>query len=730
MSVTNDGPQRPQTFNGDLANLPAALVPLTLQERWVVWSWEWRSGKKGANGKWTKPPRQASNPSRFAASNDPSTWGSYGDAVAAVVAGKADGIGFMLLKSEIAAGDLDHCRDPETGMVDAWAETLHAEANGAYREITVSGRGLRIIGIANGDEVHRKFTFDRKTGAGLELYRNTARYITISGCEIGSCAKLPPLDGFIDTAFARYASTAGGARARKGTQANGSGTNGLDFNNAGPQPSSIDYDEVIRNGAPEGQRSELFQACVWHLAGAGKSVEEIVEELALYPNGISEKYADRLAEEVARSYSKWQAERTIPGATDADPDEDAGGPGGTLEPPEPNTWKEVDKNGKPRPTCTNTRRAMRALGINCRYDVFHDKLLVESPVIRRRDNLDQTVQILRTKIEKAYGFDPGTKNTRDALIQLCLENEFDPVLDYLNALKWDGTLRLDRWLTTYTGAPDTELNREFGRITLTAAVRRARHPGEKFDPIIVLEGKMGTNKSKAIETLAGVENFSDQSIFGMRDREQQELLAGVWLYEIAELSNIRKTEVEHIKAFASRTHDRARPAYGRMRVDQPRRCVLFATTNNDRYLKEADRRFWPIKTSAIDIAALRRDRDQLWAEAAQQEREDASITLRQDLWDAAGVEQLAREEPDPWDDVLVEAVGNTEAGEERVSSTDLLSIVLRIDVSKQRDIDFKRLGRCMRRLGWDGPKKTVINEKPVKGYVRPIRSGSAVRSGT
>jgi predicted P-loop ATPase len=92
---------------------------------------------------------------------------------------------------------------------------------------------------------------------------------------------------------------------------------------------------------------------------------------------------------------------------------------------------------------------------------------------------------------------------------------------------------------------------------LTAVVRRARRPGIKFDPIIVLEGPMGTNKSKTIEVLAGVENFSDQSIFGVRDREQQERLSGVWLYEIAELSNIRKTEVEHIKAFASRTHDRA-----------------------------------------------------------------------------------------------------------------------------------------------------------------------------
>jgi predicted P-loop ATPase len=202
-------------------------------------------------------------------------------------------------------------------------------------------------------------------------------------------------------------------------------------------------------------------------------------------------------------------------------------------------------------------------------------------------------------------------------------------------------------------------------------------------------------------------------------------LAGVWLYEIAELSNIRKTEVEHIKAFASRTHDRARPAYGRVRVDQPRRCVLFATTNNDRYLKEADRRFWPVKTTNIDIEALRRDRDQLWAEAAQRERDGASIMLQQELWEVAGVEQQAREEYDPWDDKLITASGTIEQGEERVSSADLLETVLGIHISRQRDIDFKRLGRCMRRLGWTGPKVLRIRGKPTNGYQRETRAKDA-----
>ena len=281
---------KPRTYNADLAHLPSALVPLTEEQRWVVWPWELRTTKSGKE-KWTKPPRQARDPKRNARSNDPSTWGTYTDAVAAVAAGNADGIGYMLKESNIGAIDLDHCVDTESTKLETWAEQLCSEANGAYQEITVSGAGLRIIGTVNGPETHRKFTFDRNTGAGIELYRNTARYITISGLQLGDCVELPPLDALIDTLFVRHSGQVAG---------------GFDFNDADPQ-GSLDYDDLIQNGAPEGERSELFQAVVWHLAGKGWSVEQITDELARHPNGIGTKYADRLHAEVSRSYEKWRS---------------------------------------------------------------------------------------------------------------------------------------------------------------------------------------------------------------------------------------------------------------------------------------------------------------------------------------------------------------------------------------------------------------------------------------
>jgi hypothetical protein len=59
---------KPETHNGNLAELPPALLPLTRDERWVAWTWEYRANKDGS-GKWTKVPRvaEAMNPEFFAA---------------------------------------------------------------------------------------------------------------------------------------------------------------------------------------------------------------------------------------------------------------------------------------------------------------------------------------------------------------------------------------------------------------------------------------------------------------------------------------------------------------------------------------------------------------------------------------------------------------------------------------------------------------------------------------
>src|SRR5262245_24923134 len=96
------------------------------------------------------------------------------------------------------------------------------------------------------------------SGAPVEAYQGAIRDITVSCLQIGECNDLPNIDALVDDIVAEH----------------GSGTRGFDF----------DIDELIRNGAPLGRRSEAFARVVWSLAGKGYTVDQIEEELRYHPN--------------------------------------------------------------------------------------------------------------------------------------------------------------------------------------------------------------------------------------------------------------------------------------------------------------------------------------------------------------------------------------------------------------------------------------------------------------
>ena len=77
--------------------------------------------------------------------------------------------------------------------------------------------------------------------------------------------------------------------------------------------------------------------------------------------------------------------------------------------------------------------------------------------------------------------------------------------------------------------------------------------------------------------------------------------------------------------------------------------------NPDTYLRDetGNRRFWPVRCGTIDIDALARDRDQLWAEAVARFRAGAIWWLdTPELIAAATAEQEKRYQADAWDDLI------------------------------------------------------------------------------
>jgi predicted P-loop ATPase len=254
------------------------------------------------------------------------------------------------------------------------------------------------------------------------------------------------------------------------------------------------------------------------------------------------------------------------------------------------------------------------------------------------------------------GIDVPTTIAGAAVLTVAIERSFHPVRDYLRLLNWDGVHRLDTWVHRYLGVdPNEDIAGVFGRCWMISAVARALQPGCKADCALILEGEQGLLKSTALRALSKGW-FTDQiSDLGTKDAAMQS--HGVWIVELAELDSISRTDVSRIKAFMSATFDRFRLPYGKNVVEWPRDCVFAGSTNQDAYLRDetGGRRFWPIRCGKIDLEGLRRDCDQLWAEAVVRYAEKVPwwLTSADDV-KAAEEQQQARYEGDAWEEKLAQ----------------------------------------------------------------------------
>jgi predicted P-loop ATPase len=246
---------------------------------------------------------------------------------------------------------------------------------------------------------------------------------------------------------------------------------------------------------------------------------------------------------------------------------------------------------------------------------------------------DSDMSALKVYFDKTYGVWSPTK-LKEALIAVAAERSYHPVKEYLNALPdWDGTERLDTLLIDYLGAEDNEYSRAVIRKTLVAAVARIYEPGTKFDSVLILNGPQGIGKSTFFSRL-GSKWFSDSlTITDMRDKAGPEKLQGYWLLELGELAGIKKTDVETVKSFVSRTDDKYRASYGVNVESHPRQCVVVGTTNSENgFLRDitGNRRFWPVRVSGDSIKKAwdLKNIEQIWAEVLYVYRKGEDLFLK------------------------------------------------------------------------------------------------------
>jgi predicted P-loop ATPase len=390
---------------------------------------------------------------------------------------------------------------------------------------------------------------------------------------------------------------------------------------------------------------------------------------------------------------------------------------------QPEDWKvHLDNASRPRGSLQNAIAALKHAPEwrdVLMYDEFSTHVMATRPPPWQRTNSwvarpwNDVDDIGAANWLQQHGIGVGSRVAAEAVQKVAHENSVHPVKNYLTDLEWDKVARIGRFAHRYLGAEDTKYHAAVGRCILISAVARVFDPGCKVDQVAILEGPQGAGKSQALDILFCPWFSDDLAELGSKDAAMQ--LRVAWGIEIAELSAMTRGEVERVKAFVSRRVDIFRPAYGRRVIQAARQSIFVGTCNTTDYLKDnsGNRRFLPLLCGHIDLAGVRHDRDQLWAEAVVLYHDEIPWWIPANNGEAKEQQELRRQN-DAWEGPINEFCEDRDD----VSADEILEDCLGIEKAKWGRGEQMRVGNCMKALGWER-RQTRKDGNRIWRYYRP-----------
>lgn len=399
------------------------------------------------------------------------------------------------------------------------------------------------------------------------------------------------------------------------------------------------------------------------------------------------------------------------------------------EQPEPWPAFSRDRQGRIESTAGNVQKALMRPdigGARIAYDQFKDLVLIAYTSDNQWRPLRDTDYFrLRVELERRGFKGPGTDIIREGVHHTAEVNEFDSAIEWAKGLTWDGVPRVENFLATYFGTEHTDYAKSVSVYLWTALAGRCLQPGVKADMTPILVGDQGAGKTRGVSALAPEEGSFVEVNLEHRDDNLARSLRGKLIGELGELRGLMTREAESIKAWMTRTHEEWIPKYREFATRFPRRLVFIGTTNDDEFLGDAtgERRWLPIRVGKVDVEAIERDRDQLWAEGVE-------------LFKRAGVQwrdaqHLAKDEHahykvhDTWESAIVgwletddmDGAEGVKRGDRPFKLHDVMVSALNMNVQNIARKDELRAGRVLRTLGFE--KRLVRDGLQVfKGWQR------------
>lgn len=360
-------------------------------------------------------------------------------------------------------------------------------------------------------------------------------------------------------------------------------------------------------------------------------------------------------------------------------------------------------------------------GMRVRHDRFRDAIMFCRPGSDQYEQFtDMHYTELRRHFEVERRFQPISKDmTRDAVLAVAKKDYFDSAMLWLSEQIWDGVPRVEQFLTTYFGVPDSAYARAVSRYIWTALAGRTMDPGCKADMVPILVGAQGARKSSAVAAMVVSSDFFAELQLDSKEDDMSRKMRGCQIAELAELQGLHTKALESIKAFVTRQHESWVPKYQEFSTKFPRRLLFIGTTNQDEFLADetGNRRWLPVRVDGlIDVDGIVNDRAQLWAEGAEMylvggvEYRDAEALAAEvhadhmitDLWHDPIAHWL--DAPDPTSD-------GTPRTREYLLTSNVLLEALGIEAKAVHRGMEMRVGKVLQALGYTRTRRNVNKTK-------------------
>lgn len=667
---------------------------LKKQKIWVCWRFE------NVRGRDTKVPYNARTGGK-AMSNNPDTWSSFETATAA--ADKYNGLGLMF-GGGLCGLDIDGA-DEHTTENPLAAEVIDL-FKGTYIERSPSGKGYHIlfkcdmsqIPIITGKDGEPKLDsryYYKNPKNGLECYFSglTKRYFTYTGNKISECEEITDQTTevlyFLDKYMKRNAEKPTKFDILDKARRAKNGSKFISLYDKG--------DISAYNGDDSSADLALCELLAFYLQGNTVEIDGAFRQSALYRPKWERADYRQMTLEKAVTMCGGEFYR---GA--GRPRKDSG-----------------TKEEKPYLTPDILREYFENNGISVRFNVITRAAVIKGVEGESTEQLEQNFSaLIYSQIQG--NFKGCTKSlVADYIDIIAARNEFNPVLELLDSVQYDGADYLTELYNILHIPHDDDLSRILIKKWLMQTIALLHNTTDTpfgADGCLVLTGRQGIGKTSLFRKLALMPQFFKEGcVLDFRNKDSYISALSGWIAEMGEIETTFKSDIEHLKGFITQTVDEYRRPYARKEVHALRRTSLCGTCNSEQFLIDntGNRRFWSVAVDSIDLERLEKFNVlQLWKQVEQLVKADLQgFRLTPDERTALDERNTIHEKPLKAQNEIEDILSRDNVILEYMTVTDFKNLYS----DELRAYSAPQIGKALDRLGYG------VEVKKIGGKVKKLR---------